>query len=34
MRLAICNIGTILTGDIAAPMAGGDTIVVDEGRNR
>src|ERR1700747_791647 len=32
MKLAICNIGTILTGDIAAPVASGDTIVIEEGR--
>ena len=30
MKLAICNIGTILTGDIAAPVANGDTILVEE----
>ena len=32
MKLAICNIGTILTGDIAAPVASGDTIVIEEAR--
>jgi enamidase len=30
MKLAICNIGTILTGDITSPVASGDTILVEE----
>src|SRR6201985_841176 len=32
MKLAIFNIGTILTGDLAAPVIAGDSIMVDGGR--
>jgi enamidase len=32
MKLAIFNIGKILSGDLAAPVATGDTIVVDDGK--
>jgi len=32
MKLAICNIAKILSGDIAAPVAAGDTIIVDDGK--
>jgi enamidase len=32
MKLAIFNIGRILSGDLAAPVAAGDTIVVDGDR--
>jgi enamidase len=34
MKLAIFNIGTILSGDIAAPVIAGDTIVVEGARIR
>jgi enamidase len=32
VKLAIFNIGKILSGDISSPVAGGDTIVIDGGR--
>ena len=32
MRIAIVNIGTIVTGDLAAPLAAGDTILTDGDR--
>jgi len=32
MKLAICNIAKILSGDIAAPVSAGDTIIVDDGK--
>ena len=32
MKLAIFNIGKILSGDIASPVATGDTIVIDDGK--
>ena len=32
MKLAICNIAKILSGDIATPVAAGDTIIVDDGK--
>lgn len=32
MKVAITNIGKILSGDIAAPVAAGDTIVCDSGK--
>jgi enamidase len=32
MKVAICNIGKILSGDIAAPVAAGDTIILDDGK--
>ena len=32
MRVAIFNIGTILTGDLAAPVTDGDAIVMEDGR--
>jgi enamidase len=32
VKLAIFNIGRILTGDIAAPLAGGDAIVIEDGK--
>src|SRR3569832_2197440 len=32
MRVAVFNIGTILTGDLAAPVADGDAIVMEDGR--
>lgn len=32
MKLAICNIGKILSGDHVAPVLDGDTIVVEDGR--
>ena len=32
MKVAIFNIGAILSGDIAAPRAAGDTIVMENGR--
>ena len=32
MKVAICNIGKILSGDIAAPIAAGDTIILDDGK--
>ena len=32
MKLAICNIAKILSGDIAAPVTAGDTIIVDDGK--
>jgi enamidase len=32
MKLAIFNIGTILTGDIEAPVIAGDSIVVEGSR--
>ena len=32
MKVAICNIGQILSGDIAAPIAAGDTIILDDGK--
>jgi enamidase len=32
MRVAIVNIGTIVSGDLTAPFAKGDTIVTEDGR--
>ncbi len=32
MKVAVCNIAKILSGDIAAPIAAGDTIVLDDGK--
>jgi enamidase len=32
MKLSICNIGKILSGDLAAPFVDGDTIVSENGR--
>ena len=32
MKLAIFNIAKILSGDIAAPVVAGDTIVIDDGK--
>jgi enamidase len=32
MKVAVFNIGTILTGDIGSPVAGGDTIVMADGK--
>jgi hypothetical protein len=32
MKLAICNIGVILSGDHETPLAGGDTILCDGDR--
>ena len=32
MKVAICNIAKILSGDIAAPVAAGDTIILDDGK--
>ena len=32
MRVAVFNIGTILTGDLAAPVTDGDAIVMEDGR--
>src|SRR4029077_6073232 len=32
MKVAICNIGKILSGNIAAPIAAGDTIILDDGK--
>ncbi|MBJ3774152.1 amidohydrolase family protein [Acuticoccus mangrovi] len=32
MKVAVVNIGSILTGDLAAPFAAGDVIVMNEGR--
>ena len=32
MKLAIFNIGKILSGDIASPVAAGDTIIIDDGK--
>ena len=32
MKVAICNLGRIVSGDWHAPFVGGDTIVTDEGR--
>jgi enamidase len=32
MKVAVCNIARILSGDIAAPVAGGDTIVMIDGK--
>ncbi len=32
MKVAVFNIGTIISGDIAAPRAAGDTIVMDDGK--
>ncbi len=32
MKLSIFNIGKVLTGDIAAPIAAGDTIVMSDGK--
>ena len=32
MKVAICNIATILSGDIASPVAAGDTIILDDGK--
>lgn len=32
MKVAIFNIGTIISGDIAAPRVTGDSIVIDDGR--
>ena len=29
MKVAIFNIGTILSGDLTSPVAAGDTIVID-----
>ena len=32
MKIAVFNIGTIISGDIVAPRAAGDTIVMDDGK--
>src|SRR6478672_8542169 len=32
MKVAICNIGTILTGDIDSPIGSGDSIVLADGK--
>jgi enamidase len=32
MRSAVVNLGAIVTGDIAAPFANGDTVILDGGR--
>jgi enamidase len=32
LRVAICNIGTIVSGDWRAPFVNGDTIICDDGR--
>jgi enamidase len=32
VKVAVFNIGKILSGDIAAPVAGGDTILMDDGK--
>lgn len=32
MKVAVFNIGKILSGDIAAPVAAGDTVVMEDGR--
>jgi len=32
MKVAVINIGKILSGDIAAPVAAGDTVVMDDGK--
>lgn len=32
MKIAVFNIGKILTGDIASPVAAGDTIVMADGK--
>jgi enamidase len=32
MKIAVFNIGTILTGDIGSPVASGDTIVMTDGK--
>src|ERR1700684_570960 len=32
VKVAICNIAKILSGDIAAPIAAGDTIILDDGK--
>ena len=32
MKVAVVNLAKILSGDIAAPVAGGDTIVMDGGK--
>ena len=32
MKLAIFNIGKILSGELSSPVAGGDTIVIDDGK--
>jgi enamidase len=32
MRSAVVNLGVIVTGDIAAPFANGDTVILDGGR--
>jgi enamidase len=32
MKVAVCNIGTILSGDIAAPVAAGDTVIMADGK--
>ncbi len=32
MKVAVCNIGTILSGDIAAPLASGDTVIMADGK--
>ena len=32
MKIAIFNIAKILSGDIASPIAAGDTIVTDDGK--
>jgi enamidase len=31
MRSAVVNLGTIVTGDLKAPLAGGDTVILDGG---
>src|ERR1700693_1235067 len=32
MKVPICNIAKILSGDIAAPIVAGDTIILDDGK--
>jgi enamidase len=32
MRSAVVNLGAIVTGDLAAPFAGGDTVILDGGQ--
>ena len=33
MKVAIVNLGQIVSGDWRAPMVAGDTIVADDGRS-
>ena len=32
MKVAICNLGAIVSGDWHSPFVAGDTIVTDDGR--